>query len=131
PGNKELEPLRYTEVAAAAAVSRRKVDACIQGTTSLLAHCLGKGEAVALVLRDVGLLLIDGMRVQMRFYYDFLEQLSGTEQAEKVFQVPELLDMVVSRVAPVASLTFSSRVIVFPEFEVEFVPRAPPKTSRQ
>ena len=30
-------------------------------------------------------------------------------------QVPQLLDMVVSQVVPVASLTFSGRVIIFPE----------------
>ncbi|NXS50961.1 CCD81 protein, partial [Balaeniceps rex] len=54
PGNKELEPLKCGTVAAAASVSRRKVEDCIQGTTSLLSHCLGKGENIALVLRDVG-----------------------------------------------------------------------------
>ncbi|NXV72326.1 CCD81 protein, partial [Atlantisia rogersi] len=54
PGNKELEPLKYGEVAAAASVSRWKVVACIQGTLSSLSHCLGMGENVALVLRDVG-----------------------------------------------------------------------------
>ena len=30
-------------------------------------------------------------------------------------QVPQLMDMVVSRLEPVASLTFSGRVIIFPE----------------
>ena len=30
-------------------------------------------------------------------------------------QVPQLLDMVVSQVVPVASLTSSGRVIIFPE----------------
>ncbi|NWR63628.1 CCD81 protein, partial [Bucorvus abyssinicus] len=54
PGNKELEPLKYSTVAAVASVSRQKVGACIEGTTSLLSRCLGKGENVALVLRHVG-----------------------------------------------------------------------------
>ncbi|KAK4806391.1 hypothetical protein QYF61_016241 [Mycteria americana] len=128
PGNKELEPLKYAKVAAAASVSRRKVEACIQGTMSLLSHCLGKGENVALVLRDIGLLLIEGMRVQMKFFYNFLERMSGKENLEKAaFKVPQLLDMVVSQVVPVASLTFSGRVIIFPEFELEFVPKPPPR----
>ncbi|KAK4806392.1 hypothetical protein QYF61_016242 [Mycteria americana] len=128
PGNKELEPLKYAKVAAAASVSRRKVEACIQGTMSLLSHCLGKGENVALVLRDIGLLLIEGMRVQMKFFYNFLERMSGKENLEKAaFEVPQLLDMVVSQVVPVASLTFSGRVIIFPEFELEFVPKPPPR----
>ncbi|NWU52781.1 CCD81 protein, partial [Dromas ardeola] len=114
-GNKELEPLRYSKVAVATSVSRRKAEDCIQGTTSLLSHCLGKGENVALMLKDVGLLLIEGTKVQMKFYHDFLEKLSGKENLEKViFKVPKLLDVMVSPVVPVASLTFSGRVILFP-----------------
>ncbi|NXV98573.1 CCD81 protein, partial [Calonectris borealis] len=54
PSNKELEPLKYAKVAAAAHVSRRKVESCIQGTTSLLSYCLGKGKNVALILKDIG-----------------------------------------------------------------------------
>ncbi|NXY80490.1 CCD81 protein, partial [Glareola pratincola] len=54
PGNKEVEPLAYTKVATAASVSRLKAESCIQGTVSLLSRCLGKGENIALVLRDVG-----------------------------------------------------------------------------
>ncbi|NXX56322.1 CCD81 protein, partial [Scopus umbretta] len=114
PGNKVLEPLKYTKVATAAAVSRRKVEGCIQGTTSLLSHCLGKGENVALILRNVGMLLIEGRRVQMKFYCEFLKRLSGKEHVEDVFKVPQLLDMMVSHVVPMASLTFSGRVIIFP-----------------
>ncbi|NXR04393.1 CCD81 protein, partial [Sagittarius serpentarius] len=127
-GNKELEPLKHAKVATAALVSRRKAELCVQGTTSLLSHCLAKGENVALVLRDIGVLLIEGRKVQMRFYYDFLQTLSGKEDLEKVvFKVPQLLDMVVSRVVPVASLTFSGRVIIFPTFEMEFVPKPLPR----
>ncbi|NXL68778.1 CCD81 protein, partial [Chordeiles acutipennis] len=54
PGNKELEPLKYTKVAKAVFMSWQKTENCIQGTTSLLSHCLEKGENVALVLKDVG-----------------------------------------------------------------------------
>ncbi|NXA27968.1 CCD81 protein, partial [Ibidorhyncha struthersii] len=115
PGNKELEPLKYTKVAMAASVSRQKVEVCIQGTMSLLSHCLGKGENIALVLRDIGVLLIEGRRVQMRFYYDFLERMSGRRNLERAaLKVHQLLKMVVSRVIPIASLTFFGRVIIFP-----------------
>ncbi|NXK01050.1 CCD81 protein, partial [Corythaixoides concolor] len=115
PGNKELEPLKYAKVAMDASVSRQKAEGCLLGTTSLLSHCLGKGENVALVLKDVGVLLIEGRRVQMRFYSDFLEELSGKSTLERAaFKVPQLLDIVVSRVAPIASLTFSGSVIIFP-----------------
>ncbi|NWQ93873.1 CCD81 protein, partial [Burhinus bistriatus] len=115
-GNKELEPLKYSKVATAAAVSRQKAESCIQGTTSLLSHCLGKGENVALVLKSVGVLLIEGTKVQMKFYHNVLERLSGKENLEKVvFKVPQLLDMMVSPVVPVASLTVSGRLVIFPK----------------
>ncbi|XP_074710253.1 coiled-coil domain-containing protein 81-like [Strix uralensis] len=136
PGNKELEPLKYSKVAAAASVSRQKAAGCIQGTVSLLSYCLGKGENVAFVLKDIGVLLIEGTTVQMKFYYDFLEMLSGKENLEQViFKVPRLLDMVVSRMVLVASLSFSGHVVIFPELEMEFVHKPPLrallKTSRQ
>ncbi|KAF1614949.1 Coiled-coil domain-containing protein 81, partial [Eudyptes chrysolophus] len=115
PGDKELEPLKYAKVATDASVSRRKAEGCILGVTSLLSHCLGKGENVALVLRDVGVLLIEGRRVQMKFYSDFLERITGKRiQEGATFKVPQLLDMVVSRMVPVASLTLTGRVIIFP-----------------
>ncbi|CAM9174792.1 unnamed protein product, partial [Bubo scandiacus] len=126
PGNKELEPLKYSKVAAAASVSWQKAEGCIQGTMSLLSYCLGKGENVTFVLRDIGVLLIEGTTVQMKLYYDFLEMLSGKENLEQViFKVPQLLDMVVPRMVPVASLSFSGHVIIFPELEMEFVHKPP------
>ncbi|XP_065586451.1 coiled-coil domain-containing protein 81-like [Cyrtonyx montezumae] len=115
PGHKEVEPLKYSEVAAAASVTRQTGKACIFGTTFLVSHCLSKGENIAFVLKDIGVLLIEGTRVQMKFYYDLLAKITGKRKLEKVvFKVPRLLDMVVSTVAPVASLTSSGRVIVFP-----------------
>ncbi|NWS73250.1 CCD81 protein, partial [Crotophaga sulcirostris] len=115
-GNKELEPLKYSKLATAASVSRRKVEIGIQGTISHLSHCLHKGKNIALVLRDVGVLFIEGKEVQMKFFCNFLERLSGKENWEKaVSKVPRLLDMVVSEEVPLASLTFSGHVITFPK----------------
>ncbi|KFQ97553.1 hypothetical protein N306_00049, partial [Opisthocomus hoazin] len=115
PGVKELEPMKYSKVATDALVCWQKVMGCIQGTTSLLSHCLGKGENVALVLRDVGVLLIEGQSVQMKFYSEFLERLTGKRiQEGSGFKASWLLDLVMSRVVPIASLTFTGRVIVFP-----------------
>ncbi|XP_040437336.1 coiled-coil domain-containing protein 81-like isoform X1 [Falco naumanni] len=123
--NKVLAPVKYAKVATDAHVSRCKVEGCILGTMSLLSHCLAKGKSIALVLRDVGVLLIEDRMVQMRFYYDFLEEISGkTNLRMAAFIFPQLLDMVVSRMVPVSSLTRTSRVIIFPEFELEFVPKS-------
>lgn len=64
-------------------MSWKKVESCIRSTTSLISHSLGRGENIALVLRDVGVLLIEGTRVQIKFYYDFLESLSEQESLQK------------------------------------------------
>ncbi|NXG41980.1 CCD81 protein, partial [Psilopogon haemacephalus] len=115
PGNKELEPLKFSKVAAAASMSRRKAECCIRSTVSLLSQCLRKGENVALTLRGVGVLVIEGTKVQMRFYLDFLSSISGKENSEKTFfRVPQLLHMVVTPGVPVATLSSSGRVIIFP-----------------
>lgn len=87
-GHKECELVQYTTVAEAASVSWEEAESCIRGTTSFMSHCLKKGENIALVLKDVGVLLIEGSRVQMKFYYDFLERLCGKENLEEaVFKV--------------------------------------------
>uniref|UniRef100_A0A8C3GME9 CCDC81 HU domain-containing protein n=1 Tax=Cairina moschata TaxID=8855 RepID=A0A8C3GME9_CAIMO len=128
PGHKELEPLRLAEVAANAYMSSQRVDSCIQSTMSLMSRCLGKGENVALILKDIGVLLIEGTRVQMKFYYEFVEKLSGKENLQKaLFKIPQLMNMVVSRVTPLVSLTSSKHVIVFPEFEMETMPKRTPQ----
>ncbi|XP_041256952.1 coiled-coil domain-containing protein 81 [Onychostruthus taczanowskii] len=115
-GGKQLEPLKYAKVATQASVSRKKVECCILGTMSLLHHCLEKGMSVAFVLRDVGVLLIEGSMVLMRFYLDFLEKVTGERiQDRATLKALQQLDIVVSRVVPVASLSFSGHVIIFPK----------------
>ncbi|XP_040550745.1 uncharacterized protein LOC124417013 [Gallus gallus] len=63
---------------------------------------------------------------------DFLEKLSGKEKFRKVvFKAPWLLDTLVSRVAPVASLTHSGRLVVFPMFQKQVAPKPPPRIFRK
>ncbi|KAM4637281.1 coiled-coil domain-containing protein 81-like [Amazona ochrocephala] len=76
-GDKELKPLSYSKVATDARVSRCQAKRCILGTTSLLSRCLGNGHNVALVLRDVGVLLMEEGVVRMRFYPTFLHGIVG------------------------------------------------------
>ncbi|NWI80014.1 CCD81 protein, partial [Dryoscopus gambensis] len=116
PGAKELETLKYARVAAQASMSWKKVEGCIFGTTSLLYHCLEKGVSVAFVLRDVGVLLIEGGSVQMRFYLDFLEKVIGERiQDTATLKALQQLDIVVSQKMPITSLSFTGHVIIFPK----------------
>ncbi|XP_072214395.1 uncharacterized protein [Excalfactoria chinensis] len=132
PVDRKVEALKSSQVAAAASVSWKTAQKCIQSTVSLLSSCLQNGENVAVVLKDVGVLLIDGLTFQMKFYYDFLEKLSGKENFRRaVRKAPSLLDMGVSHVTPVASLVFSGCLVVFPKFQMELVPKLPPLIRRQ
>ncbi|SGA33760.1 Uncharacterised protein [Chlamydia abortus] len=70
-------------MAAAASVTWQTAQACIQSTVSLLSGCLKNGENVAVVFKDIGVLHIDGLTFHMKFYYDFLEKLSGKEKFRK------------------------------------------------
>ncbi|XP_068548106.1 coiled-coil domain-containing protein 81-like isoform X1 [Anas acuta] len=87
---------------------------------SLFSRCIRKGRNVALILKDIGMLLIEGTRVQMKYYHDFLEVMTGKDTLkEALLRVPGMLDLVIPRTATAASLTCSGRVIIFPEFELE------------
>ncbi|XP_033928110.1 coiled-coil domain-containing protein 81 [Melopsittacus undulatus] len=127
PSHKELEPLKYSQVASSIPSSRREVERCVQGTLSLLSYCLGQGEAVALVLKDLGVLLVQGSRVSVRFYSHFLEQLMGNWSLEgDGDKVSHLLDSGMSPSDPVSSLSTSGRVLIFPTFGIALeTPRFP------
>ncbi|XP_048786221.1 uncharacterized protein LOC125686361 [Lagopus muta] len=132
PVHRKLEPLRYSRAAAGAAVSWESVKTGIQSTVSMLSGCLRDGQNVAVVLKDIGVLLIDGLTFHMRFYYSFLEQLSGKEELSRAaLKAPWLLNAVVSPAAPVASLALSGCLVVFPMCHMELVPKAPPTTRRK
>ena len=78
--HRKVEPLKYSKVAATASVTWQRAKMCIQSTVSLISGCLKNGENVAVVLKDIGVLHIDGLTFQMKFYRDFLEKLSGKEK---------------------------------------------------
>ncbi|XP_042748411.1 LOW QUALITY PROTEIN: uncharacterized protein LOC122192046, partial [Lagopus leucura] len=130
--HRKLDPLRYSKAAAGTSLSWQTLRTGIQSTVSLLSGCLQNGENVAIVLKDIGVLLVDGLTFHMKYYFDFLEKLSGKEAFRRAaFKAPWLLDMVVSRVAPLASLVLSGCLVVFPTFQMEFAPKPPPGMRRK
>ena len=78
PGRKG-EPLKYCKAATAASLSWETLRTGIQSTVAPLSGCLQNGENVAVLLKDIGILLIDGLAFRVKFF-DFLEQLSGKEK---------------------------------------------------
>ncbi|XP_048822426.1 uncharacterized protein LOC125702760 [Lagopus muta] len=132
PVLRKVEPMKYSKAAAAASLNWETLRTGIQSTMSLVAGCLQNGENVAIVLKDVGVLHIDGLTFEMKYFFDFLEKLSGKKKFRRAaHRAPWLLDVVVSRAAPVASLALSGCVVVFPMFQMEFVPKPPPAIHRK
>ena len=77
-GHQHFEQLPYAQIASDNAVSEGTVRLCMERTLRLFRVCLENRKNVALVWRDVGMLIIQGKDVKMRFYTDFLKRLNGT-----------------------------------------------------
>ncbi|XP_040979950.1 caldesmon-like isoform X2 [Aquila chrysaetos chrysaetos] len=126
PGHQHFEQLPYAQIASDNAVSEGTVQLCVERTMRLFRVCLENRDNVALVWRDVGMLIIQGRDVKMRFYTDFLKRLNGTDQMlQAVLEMPEMRDSVISRHDTAASQTSSGRVIVLPGYKLETVPKMP------
>ncbi|XP_069647827.1 coiled-coil domain-containing protein 81-like [Haliaeetus albicilla] len=125
-GHQHFEQLPYARIASENAVSEGTVQLCVERTMRLFRVCLENRDNVALVWRDVGMLIIQGRDVKMRFYTDFLKRLNGTDQSlQAVLEMPEMRDSVISRHDTAASQTSSGRVIVLPGYKLETVPKMP------
>ena len=75
-----MEPLKCARIASDMSVPRQTVEACIEETLRLFSRCLKSGQNVAFVLKDIGMLVIQGNHVKMRFYKSLLQRLNGTDQ---------------------------------------------------
>ena len=80
PDHNHIEQLQYARIASDISVSQRTVEGCIEKTMRLFSLCIENGKNVAFVLNDVGMLVIQGKDVKIRFYKDFLKRLNGTEK---------------------------------------------------
>ncbi|PKU38476.1 hypothetical protein llap_11209 [Limosa lapponica baueri] len=108
------------------AASESTVQLCIQRTTRLFHACLENRKNVALVWRDVDMLIIQRKDIKMTFYIDFLKRLNGTEKMlQAVLEMPQMRDLVVSCQDTAASQTSSGRVIILPGCKLETVPNMP------
>lgn len=62
------------------AVSEGTVQLYMERTSCLFHACLENRQNVAIIWRDVGMLIVQGKDIKMRFYLDFLKRLNGTEK---------------------------------------------------
>ncbi|XP_071659107.1 coiled-coil domain-containing protein 81-like [Patagioenas fasciata] len=126
PGHQDFEQLPYAEIASENAVSEGTVQLYMERTTHLFHACVENGQNVAIIWRDVGMLIVQGKDMKMRFYLHFLERLNGTgKMLQALLEMPEMRDSVISRHDTAASQTSSGRVIVLPWYQLETVPKMP------
>lgn len=77
-GRQDFEQLPFAQIASENAVSEGTVQLYMKRTTHLFHACLENRENVAIIWRDVGMLIVQGKDIKMRFYLDFLERLNGS-----------------------------------------------------
>nr|XP_021138455.1 uncharacterized protein LOC110356221 isoform X2 [Columba livia] len=126
PGRQDVEQLPFAQIASENAVSEGTVQLYMKRTTHLFHACLENRENVAIIWRDVGMLIVQGKDIKMRFYLDFLERLNGSgKMLQALLEMPEMRDSVISRHDTAASQTSSGRVMVLPWYQLETVPKMP------
>ncbi|KAK2529683.1 hypothetical protein Q9233_006850 [Columba guinea] len=126
PGRQDVEQLPFAQIASENAVSEGTVQLYMKRTAHLFHACLENRENVAIIWRDVGMLIVQGKDVKMRFYLDFLERLNGSgKMLQALLEMPEMRDSVISRHDTAASQTSSGRVMVLPWYQLETVPKMP------
>ncbi|XP_071659104.1 coiled-coil domain-containing protein 81-like [Patagioenas fasciata] len=87
----------------------------MERTTHLFHAYLENRKNVAIIWRDVGMLIAEGKEIKKRFYLHFLERLNGAgKMLQALLEMPEMRDSVISRHDTAASQTSSGRVIVLP-----------------
>uniref|UniRef100_A0A493SW88 CCDC81 HU domain-containing protein n=1 Tax=Anas platyrhynchos platyrhynchos TaxID=8840 RepID=A0A493SW88_ANAPP len=126
PGYAHFEELPYAQIASENNVSESLVRLCIERSTRLFRVCIEDRQNIAFLWRDIGMLIIEGKDVKMKFYEDFLEKLNGTtDTLEALLMMPEMNNSVISHLDTAASQTTSGCVIVFPMYKLEKVFKKP------
>ncbi|OXB54444.1 hypothetical protein ASZ78_003579, partial [Callipepla squamata] len=126
PGHDWFRQLPYARIASENGISEGAAQLCVERTVCQFGACIHKSCSIAFIWWDVGMLLIEGRRVQMRFFEDYLGKLNGTTDAlQALLAMPEMSKSVMSRHDSPASLTTSGHVTVFPMFKHEFVMKEP------
>lgn len=78
PGHAHFEELPYAQIASENNISESLVRLCIERSMRLFRVCIEDRQNIAFLWRDIGMLIIEGKDVKMKFYEDFLKKLNGT-----------------------------------------------------
>nr|XP_025871013.1 coiled-coil domain-containing protein 81 [Vulpes vulpes] len=97
PGDIPVVPLNFVMISLEGPFSRDTVEGCVKETLLFLSRSISIKQNVEFTFKGIGVLVIRGNKVKMRFYKDFLCTMDGTGALAKALaNRPDTVDSVLS-----------------------------------
>ncbi|XP_062448830.1 coiled-coil domain-containing protein 81-like [Rhea pennata] len=85
PDDSAIAKLNYLQIATETDFPQRTVKGCVKEIAFSFCSCLAKRHNAELVFQDLGILVVQGKELQMRFYQNFLKSLDWTGKLLQTF----------------------------------------------
>ncbi|XP_032215088.1 coiled-coil domain-containing protein 81 isoform X2 [Mustela erminea] len=125
PGDIPVVPLNFVMISLEGPFSRDTVEGCVKETLLFLSRSISIKRNVEFTFKGIGVLVIKGNKVKMRFYKDFLCSVDGSGTLAKALaNRPGTVDSVLS--SREISGKRPNSVLAFPRIELKEVENKPP-----
>uniref|UniRef100_A0A8C7AAM3 Coiled-coil domain containing 81 n=2 Tax=Neovison vison TaxID=452646 RepID=A0A8C7AAM3_NEOVI len=125
PGDIPVVPLNFVMISLEGPFSRDTVEGCVKETLLFLSRSISIKRNVEFTFKGIGVLVIKGNKVKMRFYKDFLCSMDGSGTLAKALaNRPGTVDSVLS--GREISGKLPNSVLAFPRIELKEVENKPP-----
>ncbi|XP_044116644.1 coiled-coil domain-containing protein 81 isoform X2 [Neovison vison] len=125
PGDIPVVPLNFVMISLEGPFSRDTVEGCVKETLLFLSRSISIKRNVEFTFKGIGVLVIKGNKVKMRFYKDFLCSMDGSGTLAKALaNRPGTVDSVLS--GREISGKRPNSVLAFPRIELKEVENKPP-----
>ncbi|XP_022263255.1 coiled-coil domain-containing protein 81 isoform X2 [Canis lupus familiaris] len=124
PGDIPVVPLNFVMISLEGPFSRDTVEGCVKETLLFLSRSIFIKQNVEFTFKGIGVLVIRGNKVKMRFYKDFLCTMDGTGALAKALaNRPDTVDSVLSSREILGKRPNS--VLAFPRIDLKEVENKP------
>ncbi|CAK7315419.1 Coiled-coil domain-containing protein 81 [Vulpes lagopus] len=124
PGDIPVVPLNFVMISLEGPFSRDTVEGCVKETLLFLSRSISIKQNVEFTFKGIGVLVIRGNKVKMRFYKDFLCTMDGTGALAKALaNRPDTVDSVLSSREILGKRPNS--VLAFPRIDLKEVENKP------
>ncbi|XP_059043162.1 coiled-coil domain-containing protein 81 isoform X1 [Mustela lutreola] len=128
PGDIPVVPLNFVMISLEGPFSRDTVEGCVKETLLFLSRSISIKRNVEFTFKGIGVLVIKGNKVKMRFYKDFLCSVDGSGTLAKALaNRPGTVDSVLS--SREISGKRPNSVLAFPRIELKEVENKPPMAT--